>query len=669
MVTLKIGYDRTEHKLINSIDELNQNILFHKVVEAAPNAMIMIDASGKILLVNLQAERMFGYKREELLNATIEILVPERFRQAHPGLRTGFFHSPKTRSMGAGRDLFGRRKDGSEVPLEIGLNPLEIEGKSYVLTSIIDITERKKNEQLLASREAALEASRLKSQFLANMSHEIRTPLNGIIGLTNLLFTMTMTEAQREHLQGIRISADTLLSLINDILDLSKIEADKMDFEIANFNLLQVVVDSVSVATTAAKEKGLKIFYEIDNELPHWFLGDAAKLKQVLINLLSNAVKFTHEGHVTIKVKPLPAHFLPYTIEFEVADTGIGISEDGRGKLFEPFTQGDNSTSRKYGGTGLGLSISKKLIEKMEGFIDVDSSLGKGTRFWFRLPLAKGQEITEGFSIHSTKLNPLLKAMKILVVEDNAINQRVALGTLKNMGLSGQAVGNGLEALQILQQLKFDLILMDCHMPEMDGYEATIRIRNLEDKALQKIPIIAMTANVMQGDRERCLSVGMNEYVSKPLVQKDLERVFAKLFPYTETENSNPPVKDKNTNSFDDKSVRQAFYNIRITHGIEMTIEVIELFLDGTPEAISKIEAACATNQFDQILVEVHGLKSSGYLFGLKDFANQAQQIESDCKNKNCVGLEQKIKHLSNLFEASRPLLELELSELRKRTS
>lgn len=654
--------------MTNSVDEQNQNILFHKVVEAAPNAMIMINSSGKMLLVNLQAEKMFGYKRDELLDSTIEILVPERFRHVHPGLRTGFFHNPKTRSMGAGRELFGRRKDGSEVPIEIGLNPLEIDGNAYVLTSIIDITERKKAEQLIAAREAALEASRLKSQFLANMSHEIRTPLNGIIGLTNLLFAMTMTEAQREHLQGIRISADALLSLINDILDLSKIEADKMDFEIANFNLHQVVVDSISVATTAAKEKGLKIKYEIDANLPPWFLGDAAKLKQVLINLLGNAVKFTHEGYVSVNVKPLPSDFFPYTIEFEVTDTGIGISEDGRGKLFEPFTQGDNSTSRKYGGTGLGLSISKKLIEKMDGFIEVESHLGKGTRFWFRLPLEKGKEVVEEISLLSTKLNPLIRAMKILVVEDNAINQRVALGTLKNMGLSGQAVGNGLEALQILKQLKFDLVLMDCHMPEMDGYEATIRIRNSEDPAIQKIPIIAMTANVMQGDRERCLSVGMNEYVSKPLVQKDLEKVLGKLFPYTDATESKVSTKDHVMNTSDDKAVRQAFFNIRINHGVEMTIEVIELFLEGTPEAISKIEAACLANQFDQILVEVHGLKSSGYLFGLKDFANHAQLIESDCKSKKCDGLEQKIKHLTVLFEASRHQLEQELNDLKKRS-
>lgn len=652
--------------MTNSIDEQNKNILFHKVVEAAPNAMIMINSSGKMLLVNLQAEKMFGYKREELLDSTIEILVPERFRHVHPGLRTGFFHNPKTRSMGAGRELFGRRRDGSEVPIEIGLNPLEIDGSSYVLTSIIDITERKKTEQLIAAREAALEASRLKSQFLANMSHEIRTPLNGIIGLTNLLFTMTMTEAQQEHLQGIRISADALLSLINDILDLSKIEADKMDFEIANFNLHQVVVDSISVATTAAKEKGLKIQYDIESRLPQWFLGDAAKLKQVLINLLGNAVKFTHEGNISIKVKQLSADFLPYTIEFEVADTGIGISQEGRGKLFEPFTQGDNSTRRKYGGTGLGLSISKKLIEKMNGFIDVESQIGKGTRFWFRLPLEKGDEVLEERSLDSTKLNPLLKAMKILVVEDNAINQRVALGTLKNMGLSGQAVGNGLEALQILKQLKFDLILMDCHMPEMDGYEATIRIRNSEDPDIHKIPIIAMTANVMQGDRERCLSVGMNEYVSKPLVQRDLEKVLNKLFPYPNLVDSKAQIQDNNLNTSDSLAARQAFFNIRINHGVEMAIEVIELFLQGTPEAISKIEAACSEQQFEQVLVEVHGLKSSAYLFGLKDFANHAQEIESACKNKIIDGLEQKIAHLKKLFQDSRQLLESELRNLKK---
>lgn len=647
-------------------EEKSTSVLFHKIIEAAPNAMIMINGSGKIILVNLQAEKMFGYSRDELLQETIEILVPERFRQSHPGLRHGFFHNPNTRAMGAGRELFGRKKDGSEVPIEIGLNPLEMNGETYVLTSIIDITERKKVEQAISGREAALEASRLKSQFLANMSHEIRTPLNGIIGLTNLLFPMNLNDSQKEHLNGIRISADTLLSLINDILDLSKIEADKMDFEIINFNLPQIIADSISVATSSAKEKGLKILSEIDPKLGHWYLGDPSKIKQILINLLGNAVKFTRKGSVTLKAKKPETYHEPLAIEFEIVDTGIGLDEDTLGKLFQPFTQADNSTSRKYGGTGLGLSICKKLVEKMNGEIGAESTLGKGARFWFRLPIQQGNEVPTALIQETIKLNPLLKAMKILIVEDNAINQRVALGTLKNLGLTGQAVGNGLEAIEILQQLKFDLILMDCHMPEMDGYEATTRIRNFEDSRLQKIPIIGLTANVMQGDRERCLSVGMNEYVSKPLVQKDLEKVLSKLFPYEDPsdQSAKPAVSEKIAQ--ENKSIKQAIYNIRINHGVQMAIEVIELFLDGTPDAFKKIDQSFAEEKFEQILVEVHGLKSSGYLFGLKDFANLAQEIESDCKSKKSESLKHKIPYLKQLFEIHSSALELELKELKK---
>lgn len=623
---------------------------FRLAVEAAPNAMLMVDREGRIMMANKQTEKLFEYEREQLIGKPVEILVPDRFRPQHPGLRSGFHHDPKARAMGAGRDLYGRKSNGDEVPIEIGLTPVNTDTDVFVLASIIDITERKKNEQLLASREAALEASRIKSQFLATMSHEIRTPLNGIIGLTNLLFAMDMTPAQREHLEGIRISASTLLSLINDILDLTKIEADRMEMEVVNFHIGQLVADAVSVTTTEAKKKNLKIETQIDPSLHLWFKGDAAKIKQVLINLLGNAVKFTESGSVSIKASEMSAESQTTTILFEVQDTGIGITPEVRERLFEVFTQGDSSTRRKYGGTGLGLSICKKLVTKMGGQIDVDSKPGQGSRFWFSLPLENGQEsiLEKEFSKAKKSLTKCMTG-RVLVAEDNIINQKVALGALSNMGITGQAVANGIEALELLKKVDFDLVLMDCHMPEMDGYEATQKIRASSSPELRKIPIIAMTANVMQGDRERCLEVGMNDYISKPLNQNDLERALNRWLPF-----SNPPSRPH---------VQDALQNIKSQyHNISLE-EWIQTFLETTTQSIRQMEVFAESQNFQNLLNEVHGLKSSSLFFGLQELSDIAAKLEHQCRTQNCSGSSELIQALKHQFESDTLFLQNELAK------
>lgn len=621
---------------------------FRLAVEAAPNAMIMIDTDGKIVMVNKQTENLFLYERAQLLGQPIEALVPERFRHHHPHLRSGFAKDPKIRSMGAGRDLFGRRSDGTEIPIEIGLTPVGEKPTLFVLASIIDITERKKNEQLLAAKEAALEASRIKSQFLATMSHEIRTPLNGIVGLTNLLFNMEMSEQQKEHLIGIRTSTDTLLSLINDILDLSKIEAGRMEIEITDFNVGQIISDAVSVVSPAAKAKGLYLKTEIDESLPTWFKGDMAKLKQVLINLLGNATKFTEMGGITVRAKKITSSNGIVFVRFEVEDTGIGILEATKDRLFEVFSQGDNSTSRKYGGTGLGLSISKKLIEIMNGEIGVTGTPGHGSCFWITLSLSEGVEIKKALKQpKSLVLRDQAKKFNVLVAEDNVINQKVALGTLKNFGIDGQVVGNGIEAIEILNRIPFDIVLMDCQMPEMDGFEATSKIRQSETPRIRSIPIVAMTANVMQGDRERCLEVGMNDYISKPIDQNDLERILLRWLPI-DPENLMPDQSDSQV-----LAVSDALVKLRNTYNDGLVNDLINTFVMTTPHNLNKLEKAFQRFDFKTILMEAHTIKSTSLLLGLTDFSSLAFQVEKTCRQENKDHLEIQIPILIKGFSVA----------------
>lgn len=639
-VPVEIGLNPIEIKekiyvlasIIDITERKKSDDRFRLAVEAAPNAMIMIDVEGKIVMVNKQTENLFLYERKQLLGQPIEILVPERFRQQHPHLRGGFVKDPQIRAMGAGRDLFGQRSDGSEFPVEIGLTPVGDGADLFVLASIIDITERKKNQQLIAAKEAALEASRIKSQFLATMSHEIRTPLNGIVGLTNLLFNMNITESQREHLVGIRTSTDTLLSLINDILDLSKIEAGKMEIEITDFNLGQLVTDVISVMSAAAKNKGLVIKSEIDVDLPAWLKGDSTKLKQVMINLLGNAIKFTEKGGVSIRATRLPSETTPYLVLLEVEDTGIGISESTQGRLFEVFTQGDSSTSRKYGGSGLGLSISKKLVEIMNGEIGLTSMPGRGSCFWIQLSLPDGTE-PEETATPPKHFFPRehAKNFRVLLAEDNVINQKVALGTLKNFGIDGHVVSNGREAYELINKASFDIILMDCQMPEMDGYEATIKIRQSGDERIRTIPIIAMTANVMQGDRERCLEAGMNDYISKPVNQDDLERILLRWLPI------NKEILTSTTKMIDTKvvAVIDALSKLRKTYSDSLVSDLINTFIMSTPQNLNKIEKSYQHFDFKTVLIEAHSIKSTSLLLGLNDLSTLAFNIEKSCRDES----------------------------------
>jgi PAS domain S-box-containing protein len=543
------------------------------VLDAATHfAIIATDSSGIITLFNAGAEQMLGYKAEEVVGiSTPEIFHLESEVRAHGEELTaqlgrdlrGFDAMVEIASQGKfeEREWTYVRKDGGQFTVGLLVTALHAsERKVGFLGVATDITERKKvQSELIRAKEAAESATGARSDFLANMSHEIRTPMNGVLGMTTLLLDSDLSEVQRHQAETISRSGESLLSLINDILDFSKIEAGKLEFELLDFDLNETVKDSLEMLAQGAEAKGLEFTSFIESNVRPLLRGDPSRLRQVLTNLVSNAIKFTEHGEVRVKISLESQTDAETRLRFEIKDSGIGIPAEVQSRLFQAFSQADTSTSRKYGGTGLGLAISRQLIGLMQGQFGIESAPGKGSTFWFTATMERQPEGTNGHSHLEAGLNtgmdrvvaasvgkpmkispvadsfvPAKQKLRILIAEDNIVNKEVTQGLLQKLGYRADAVANGEEVLMALRSRCYDVVLMDCRMPLLDGFETTRRIRRFEQEREgpfdreTSLRIIAMTANSMKGDREKCLAAGMNDYVAKPVRLESLKAALAR---------------------------------------------------------------------------------------------------------------------------------------------
>lgn len=636
-----------------------QDTKFQSFLESVPDAIVIVNKQGNIQSVNKQTEEMFGYLRNEIIGNKIELLMPSRFKEAHPGHRDSFSGNPRTRKMGEGMQLFAQRKNGDEFPVEISLSKIDTDEGFLVCASIRDVSNQKRIENDL--NEAILKAEnalKSKQQFLSNMSHEIRTPMNAIIGFTKVILKTELTFKQKEYLNAIKMSGDTLIVLINDILDLAKVDAGKMVFEKAPFKLSLSISTMLHLFETKIQEKNLELIVKYDQNIPEVLIGDATRLHQIILNLVSNAVKFTSKGKITVFVRKLTEDIENITIEFSISDTGIGIESEKTEKIFKNFQQAHSQTSRIFGGTGLGLAIVKQLVEKQGGSIWVESEVDKGSTFSFVLSFkkAKGETVLDN-EITELVDNPI-QDIKVLVVEDVELNQLLMRTLLDDFGFECDIANNGKIAVEKLEKNIYDIVLMDLQMPIMNGFQATNYIRNILQS---QIPIIALTADVTTADIENCKTVGMNDYIAKPVDERKLYSKIVSLIkkPTQTIEFKTAEIEQANNQQF----INMSYINKLTKSNPKLITEMINVYLNQTPSLISTIKKSWIEKDLDILKSAIHKLIPSFSIVGIdKKYEDIARKIENDA---TAYEMENWLLELENVCMQAIEELKIELNNLK----
>lgn len=640
--TLSSGMDITERKRAEEVLRL------HKlVVETAKDGFWMVDMMGNLRGANEAYARMSGYTVDELLNMHISQLDV-----AEKSVGEVAAHSAKIIAQGSDRfEARHRRKDGQEIDVEVSVRYMP-ETQSF-FSFLHDITERKRAEhelrdlnerleerveqrtrELTQAKQLAESANRIKSEFLANMSHEIRTPMNSILGMAHLALNVEADRRNQGYLKKIQSSGEHLLGIIDDILDFSKLDAGKLRIDTVDFDLPRVLENVNILVAGKAAAKGLELVFDTEKDFCLNLRGDPLRLAQILANYVDNAIKFTEKGRIILRTMRIEESNASCLVRFEVQDSGIGIGEAEKAKLFQPFQQIDASSTRRYGGTGLGLVICKQLAEMMLGEVGVDSVPGQGSTFWLSVRLEKTGmpccvKSGNGADVPSAML-AVIRGARILLAENNLFNQQVATEFLENAGATVCVAQNGKEALDLLDKDRFDCVLMDIQMPVLDGFEATRLIRS--NPALAGIPVIAMTANVLNEDRERCLGAGMNDFISKPFKPHAFYAVIAKWLLGGEQRiqiPGTPAAAAAKITQANDSGVIDFAALAELMGGNKLKMREFSLkFLVSARQDMAEVDAALERKDVAALGMLGHHIRSPARMAGAMGFADLCQTLE-----------------------------------------
>jgi PAS domain S-box-containing protein len=628
--------------------EHNSAVHLKAVLDTVIDGILTIDEHGTITSANPAAVRIFGYSREEMLGNNVNMLMPQPYAREHDGYLNNYRSTGNKKIIGIGREVTGLRKDGSTFPLDLAVSEMFIEGQRMFTGIVRDITRRKNTEQaLIDAKNAAERANRTKASFLATMSHEIRTPLGGMLGMLELLGFTPLNDDQSETLRAARDSGQGLLRIVNDILDWSKIEAGKLELSPQPTSIRQLINGVVNTYSRVASANSLILGQSVDERLAPAHIVDALRLAQIFNNFVSNALKFTSKGWVHVRAERVEALEGAEKIRFSVSDTGVGIAPEVQARLFQAYSQESAETARLYGGTGLGLAICLRLADMLEGQIDLQSSPGLGSKFSLTLTLPVTEEaslqltqnqINEDFVPQHMLGEVQTDSPMVLVVDDHPINRKLLAIQLGLLGLRSETADNGQTALVKWRAGGFALVITDCHMPEMDGYELTQAIRKIEiEEKRPRTPIFAWTANALADETQLCNAAGMDELLIKPIVITELHAVLDKWLLSAQTISESVPAPPA-------ASYRQTSVDVKALQGQvgdkpEVIREFFREFQHSTTSIGADLRAAVQADKLDAIRNAAHRLKSPAHSVGALFLSEICARIEKVCTSGQGDGL------------------------------